>query len=365
MPSPVVLRGLSAKVRTSVSVHVTALGVKSVTFYLDGRKLKTVTKAKNQRYSIKVSARGLGYGRHRLQVRVAMRNTTCATAAAAGAFVKVKPIDHPAAEVHRLAVTTIIVPGVGTRAARSLALGIGIGALAFGPGAGVAGADAPLGEVAGGARGGRPLQRAHALAVGLSADGRHRAQDPVAGSTRRGAAALPDRGRPGRGLPGAEEGAGGADRRDVDEGGAAPSAPTTSAAGSRRARSGTLHIVRGRLVVRRSKLRATLYNGAGHAIWSARVGVGRPSLPTPAGHFYLREKLRAIGAPMYGPYALGTSAYAPTLTDWPGGGVVGIHGTDEPGLIPGRPSHGCIRLRNPDITRLWHLISVGTPIDVI
>ena len=62
VPSPVVLRGLSAKVRTAVSVHVTALGVKSVTFYLDGRKLKTVTKSKNQRYSIKVSARGLGYG---------------------------------------------------------------------------------------------------------------------------------------------------------------------------------------------------------------------------------------------------------------------------------------------------------------
>jgi lipoprotein-anchoring transpeptidase ErfK/SrfK len=128
---------------------------------------------------------------------------------------------------------------------------------------------------------------------------------------------------------------------------------------------GALHAVRGRLVVRRSKLRATLYDGAGHAIWSAPVGIGRRSLPTPAGHFYVREKLRAIGSPMYGPFALGTSAYAPTLTDWPGGGVVGIHGTDQPGLIPGRPSHGCMRLRNADITRLWHLISVGTPIDVI
>ena len=107
---------------------------------------------------------------------------------------------------------------------------------------------------------------------------------------------------------------------------------------------GTLHVVRGRLVVRRSKLRATLYNGAGHAIWSARVGVGRPSLPTPAGHFYLREKLRAIGGPIYGPYALGTSAYAPKLTDWPGGGVVGIHGTNEPQLIPGP---AVARLRAP------------------
>jgi hypothetical protein len=90
VPSPVVLRGLAAKVRTSLSVHVTALGVKSVTFYLDGRKLATVTKAKNQRYSIKVSARNLGYGRHRLEAKVKMRDATCATAAAAAAFVKVK-----------------------------------------------------------------------------------------------------------------------------------------------------------------------------------------------------------------------------------------------------------------------------------
>jgi hypothetical protein len=128
---------------------------------------------------------------------------------------------------------------------------------------------------------------------------------------------------------------------------------------------GTLHVVRGRLVIRRSKLRATLYNGAGHATWSAPVGIGRASLPTPAGHFYVREKLRAIGSPMYGPFALGTSAYAPNLTDWPGGGVVGIHGTDQPQLVPGRPSHGCIRLHNADITRLWHLTPVGMPIDVI
>ena len=93
--------------------------------------------------------------------------------------------------------------------------------------------------------------------------------------------------------------------------------------------------------------------------------MGRPDLPTPAGHFYVTEKLRAIGGPFYGPYALATSAYAPMLTDWPGGGVVGIHGTDEPQLIPGRPSHGCIRVRNSDIARLWPLVKVGTPIEVV
>jgi lipoprotein-anchoring transpeptidase ErfK/SrfK len=70
-------------------------------------------------------------------------------------------------------------------------------------------------------------------------------------------------------------------------------------------------------------------------------------------------------ADVYGPFALGTSAYAPTLNEWPGGGIVGIHGTDEPQLIPGRPSHGCIRLRNGYIARLWRLVEVGTPIEIV
>ncbi|MGD0981874.1 MAG: L,D-transpeptidase [Solirubrobacteraceae bacterium] len=128
---------------------------------------------------------------------------------------------------------------------------------------------------------------------------------------------------------------------------------------------GPLHVAGGRLVVSRSLLRATLYNQAGAVIWSARVGIGRPALPTPAGHFYVREKLRAIGSPVYGPYAIATSAYAsPKLSEWPGGGIIGIHGTDQPQLIPGDPSHGCVRMLNSAITRLWHMIAIGTPIDI-
>lgn len=124
---------------------------------------------------------------------------------------------------------------------------------------------------------------------------------------------------------------------------------------------GPLHTVDGYLRVDRERLRATLYRG-GHVIFSAPVGVGKPGTITPAGTFYVMEKLQAIGAPLYGPYAIGTSAYAPTLSEWPGGGVVGIHGTNEPQLIPGRPSHGCVRMRNADVSRLWHLIALGTPI---
>jgi hypothetical protein len=125
----------------------------------------------------------------------------------------------------------------------------------------------------------------------------------------------------------------------------------------------SLHTVNGYLLVNRGTLRATLFRN-GSVIFSAPIGVGKASTITPPGHFYVMEKLITVDAPVYGPYALGTSAYAPTLDEWPGGGVVGIHGTDEPRLIPGRPSHGCIRMRNADIARLWALISVGTPIEI-
>jgi hypothetical protein len=126
---------------------------------------------------------------------------------------------------------------------------------------------------------------------------------------------------------------------------------------------GPLHVVSDRLRIDRVRLRATLYRG-GRPIFSAPVGVGKPGTITPAGSFYVMEKLITVRAPVYGPYAIGTSAYAPTLSEWPGGGVVGIHGTDEPRLIPGRPSHGCIRMRNGDVSRLWHLIVVGTPVEI-
>lgn len=126
---------------------------------------------------------------------------------------------------------------------------------------------------------------------------------------------------------------------------------------------GSLHVVNGHLLIDRRRLRVTLFRD-GRAIFSASVGVGKSSTVTPAGHFYVTEKLVTRGAPAYGPYALGTSAYAPTLSEWPGGGVVGIHGTNEPQLVPGRPSHGCVRMHNADITHLWHAIALGTPIEI-
>jgi hypothetical protein len=117
------------------------------------------------------------------------------------------------------------------------------------------------------------------------------------------------------------------------------------------------------LVIRLSSFRATLYR-RGRAIWEADVGVGQSRWATPTGSFYVRNRLTKYSSPTYGPIAYGTSARSPVLTDWPAGGFVGIHGTNRPELIPGRISHGCIRLRNADILRLDRLMPPGTPLTI-
>lgn len=127
---------------------------------------------------------------------------------------------------------------------------------------------------------------------------------------------------------------------------------------------GPLFTVRTMLLVDRGALRATLFR-SGERIWSARIGIGAPKTPTPAGRFWVRSRLRNLaGDAMYGPWAFGTAAYS-VLSDWPGGGVIGIHGTDQPRLIPGRPSHGCIRVTNRKVRRLARLLPIGTPVRII
>jgi hypothetical protein len=126
---------------------------------------------------------------------------------------------------------------------------------------------------------------------------------------------------------------------------------------------GDLHIVRTHLVVDRARLTAVLLRN-GRTIFRTTVGLGQPQWPTPRGEFYVRVRLDHFLDPMYGPVAFGTNARQPWLTDWPKGGVVGIHGTDAPQLLPGRVSHGCIRLRNDAILRLARLMPLGTPVTI-
>jgi hypothetical protein len=117
------------------------------------------------------------------------------------------------------------------------------------------------------------------------------------------------------------------------------------------------------LYIDRTKLTATLKRD-GRTVFTSIIGVGKPFWPTPHGEFYIRNKLTNFDNPFYGPIAFGTNARSAVLTDWPGGGFVGIHGTSYPELLPGRVSHGCIRMQNADIRRLAQLMQVGTPLTI-
>jgi hypothetical protein len=116
------------------------------------------------------------------------------------------------------------------------------------------------------------------------------------------------------------------------------------------------------LVIDRRRQRLRLYR-RGRAVFTASVGVGARRSPTPRGRYYVRERLR-LSSPggTYGPLAFGLSAHSRYRTDWPGGGQVGVHGTNRPGLIPGRISNGCVRLRNRSIVQLGRRMPVGTPV---
>ena len=102
--------------------------------------------------------------------------------------------------------------------------------------------------------------------------------------------------------------------------------------------------------------------------WALRASSSsRSVLPTPTGRYYVVELLKQPDPNgVYGPYALGTSAFSQVLYHFGGGpGQIGIHGTDEHGSIGQSVSHGCIRLRNRDIVRLAHVLPLGTPITIV
>ena len=99
----------------------------------------------------------------------------------------------------------------------------------------------------------------------------------------------------------------------------------------------------------------------GRRKWHAIVAVGAPGRETPVGHYFVAARFVPYHDPFLGVFALETSAYS-KLTEWPGGGVVGIHGTDEPQLLGQAVSHGCVRVSNTTAAALRRLAPLGTPI---
>lgn len=116
-----------------------------------------------------------------------------------------------------------------------------------------------------------------------------------------------------------------------------------------------VHVASRTIEVRRISDRKLLLRGV--------VAVGKPGAETPIGRdFYVQGRF-ASDDPFYGPLVLETSAYS-KLSEWPGGGLAGIHGTDRPDLLGQAVSHGCVRVSNAVDRALARLAPLGTPIDL-
>lgn len=111
--------------------------------------------------------------------------------------------------------------------------------------------------------------------------------------------------------------------------------------------------------------RLSVYDGSS-TVLQVPVAVGAPSAPTPIGSFFVTEVLQLTDPQnVYGPYALGLSAFSNTYTSFDGGpGQVAIHGTNQPWVIGGYASHGCVRLANADIARVAAMVPAGTPVTI-
>ena len=123
-----------------------------------------------------------------------------------------------------------------------------------------------------------------------------------------------------------------------------------------------LRPVKKRLFIDRSDRRFEFWHGD-TLVRAGKVAVGKPGAETPTGLFYVQAKFFP-NADILGAFAFETSAYS-KLTDWPGGGVVGVHGTPWPWLLGQAVSHGCIRLHNDDVLFLRSRVPEGTPIKIV
>ncbi|MCP9485367.1 MAG: L,D-transpeptidase [Gaiellaceae bacterium MAG52_C11] len=129
-----------------------------------------------------------------------------------------------------------------------------------------------------------------------------------------------------------------------------------------RARDVQLVRVHTRIEVDLSARRVTLYR-SGRELIAATAAVGATDTPTPTGSFYVNQRLVPShpGGP-FGPGAIGVSAFSPVLQDWIQGGPIAIHGTNRPDLLGGAVSHGCVRIRNDLLVRMFRLAVAGTPV---
>jgi len=103
----------------------------------------------------------------------------------------------------------------------------------------------------------------------------------------------------------------------------------------------------------------------GNVIATFSVAVGAAASPSPTGDFQIVNR---VSNPTY--YRPGTVIPSgkdnPVGTRWVGLSQkgYGIHGTNAPGSVGHAASHGCIRLRNRDVERLFAMVRTGDLVQI-
>jgi lipoprotein-anchoring transpeptidase ErfK/SrfK len=102
-------------------------------------------------------------------------------------------------------------------------------------------------------------------------------------------------------------------------------------------------------------------------VFERKVSTGTGNTPTPTGLFAVKEVVpQKDKNTVVGPVAIGITGFSEVLQEYAGGqGTVAIHGTNSPGKLGQRVSHGCIRLPNADIVLLAAKVPLGTPVEIV
>ena len=87
------LRGASGAKRTPFKVTISSLGIKEITFFVDGRKLKrfTAAQAVKGQFAVTIDPRKYHYGAHKVSVKTVMGSAGCANIARSGVFLRARP----------------------------------------------------------------------------------------------------------------------------------------------------------------------------------------------------------------------------------------------------------------------------------
>jgi hypothetical protein len=130
-----------------------------------------------------------------------------------------------------------------------------------------------------------------------------------------------------------------------------------------RSKAITLH--RSTIVLRVDRARRSLELRAGRQlVLRARVGVGAPGSPTPAGRFAVTDKVAGSQfSASYGCCVLALSAHQPhPPAGWQNGTRMAIHATDAPSTIGAAASAGCVHAADSTMHELMARVPVGTPV---